>query len=73
MTSIDRVSQDYPLVGGLPTTTVTLVIGQTGSTLTTVTATGSMVWTPSIAATTPAGIACSITPVNESGTADRDF
>jgi hypothetical protein len=34
---------------------------------------GTLVWTPSVAARTSAGTACSATPVSESGAVDRDF
>ena len=62
---------------GVTRTTVTLrlgsVTGNGNSALRTPSTTGTMVWTPSAAATGPQGQACSTTPVSESGTADRDF
>lgn len=61
------------VVGGVTTTTITLVLGTPSMGMPTASGTGTMVWTPSVAAKTPSGIACSATPVSESGPADRDF
>lgn len=61
------------LVGGVTTTTITLVLGTPSMGMPTASGTGTMVWTPSTAAKTPSGTACSATPATESGTADRDF
>ncbi|TWG91133.1 hypothetical protein L615_008300000110 [Nocardioides sp. J9] len=62
-------------VDGTERTVVTIVLGavSSGSGLRTVTTTPSMVWSPSGAATSVAGGACSTTPVTETGGADRDF
>ncbi|WP_028657215.1 Ig-like domain-containing protein [Nocardioides sp. J54] len=62
-------------VDGADRTVVTIVLGtvSSGSGLRTVTTTPGMVWSPSGAATSPTGGACSTTPVTETGAADRDF
>lgn len=61
------------VVGGVSTTTVTLTLGSPNASMPTATNTGTMVWTPSALAKTPSGTACSVTPVSELGTLDRDF
>ncbi len=61
------------LVGGVTTTTVTLVLGTPSMGMPSTSANGTMVWTPSATARTPSGTACSISPANESGTLDREF
>lgn len=53
---------------------VTITLGaQTGGGTMTAPAAGTMVWTPSTAVRSQAGVACSTTPATESGTADKDF
>lgn len=62
-------------VDGINRTVVTIVVGTlaSGNGLRTVAAAPTMVWTPSTAATSVGGGACSATPVTESGPADRDL
>ena len=63
-------------VNGVPSTRITLTMGSvaSGSTsLRTVTATSTMQWTPSTAATDLSGLACSSALATETGAADREF
>ncbi|RHW26503.1 signal peptidase I [Nocardioides immobilis] len=64
-------------VNGVEHTVVTLTIGArasgTNSSLRTVSLTSALVWTPSSAARTADGFACSTAPVTETGTTDREF
>lgn len=61
-------------VSGTTRTVVTVQLGSvTGSGLKTVSGNATMTWTPSAAATDLSGNVCSVAPVTESGTADRDF
>lgn len=62
-------------VNGVTATRVTLTMGSqtSGSTLPTVSTPSVMVWTPSAAATNPAGRAASTTPTPETGASDREF
>lgn len=56
------------------TTTITITLGAISSgDLRSATATGTMRWTPSAAARTPGGTACSTTTAVESGAGDREF
>jgi chitinase len=61
------------VVNGVSTTSVTLTLGNPSASMPTVTGSGTMVWTPSVQAKTPAGIVCSAAPVSELGILDRDF
>ncbi|WP_425860846.1 Ig-like domain-containing protein [Arthrobacter sp. TWP1-1] len=61
---------------GIPRTviTVTLAAPTSGAgNLTTASTAVAMVWTPSSSVTSTSGVACSIAPIAESGTLDRDF
>ncbi|MDR6986932.1 signal peptidase I [Paenarthrobacter nitroguajacolicus] len=63
-------------VGGVPRTVVTVTLGSAasgGSGVRTAGAAVSMVWTPTSAVTTLTGAACSLAPLTEPGTVDRDF
>jgi hypothetical protein len=62
-------------VNGAPVTVVTITVGSlaNSATLRTVTATGTMIWSPSGSATDLSGTPCSTTPVSESGALDREF
>lgn len=61
-------------LNGKPVTVVTVRLGQSsGSGVRTASVAGTMVWTPSAAASSPAGVACSAAPVTETGALDRDF
>ncbi len=62
------------LVGGANVSVVTVTVGAlaSGSPPTTAVA-AQMVWTPAATATDLSGNPCSVTPVSESGTLDRDF
>jgi hypothetical protein len=53
--------------------TITIVFGTPSGTSSTVTAPGTMVWTPASGATDWAANACSTTNVSESGGADVEF
>lgn len=62
--------------GGVPRTVVTLVLGSAasgGAGVRTAGAAANMVWTPTSAVSSPAGVACSLAPLTEAGTLDRDF
>lgn len=60
--------------GGSTTTTITVTLGAiTSADLKTSTATGAMTWTPSAAARSTSGVACSTTAAVESGAGDRDL
>ena len=67
------VTASTTVVGGISTTTVTLVLGTPSMGMPTAASTGAMVWTPSTTARTPSGTFCSATPVTETGTVDREF
>lgn len=64
-------------VGGTPVTVVTVTVGQLvnggSGTLRAAGNAGTMIWTPSAAATDLAGAGSSNAPVSETGPADRDF
>ncbi len=63
-------------VGGIPRTVVTVVLGSAasgGAGVRTSGAAANMVWTPTSAVTSTAGIACSLAPLTEAGILDRDF
>lgn len=63
-------------VGGVPRTVVTVVLGSAasgGAGVRTAGAAANMVWTPTSAVSSPAGVACSLAPLTEAGTLDRDF
>ncbi|QIX28443.1 signal peptidase I [Nocardioides sp. JQ2195] len=64
-------------VDGVERTTITLRLGAMASgksnSLRTVSLPSTMVWSPSASARTPDGIACSVAPASETGTADREF
>ncbi|MFF2842584.1 Ig-like domain-containing protein [Paenarthrobacter sp. NPDC057981] len=63
-------------VSGVPRTVVTVVLGTVvsgGSGVRTAGAAAAMVWTPTAAVTSLAGTACSLAPLTEPGTLDRDF
>ncbi|MGI8524454.1 MAG: Ig-like domain-containing protein [Nocardioides sp.] len=62
-------------VAGVSVTVVTVTLGTTtgGANITTATQTGTMTWTPSTAARTLGGVACSATAATESGTLDKDL
>lgn len=53
--------------------TITITVGTASGAVTTAAGAATMTWTPSNAATDPAGNACSTTTANESGAADLDF
>ncbi|MFC7787728.1 Ig-like domain-containing protein [Microbacterium sp. MAHUQ-60] len=63
------------MVNGTAVTVVTVTVGAptNSGTLRTVTATGTMVWSPSGSATDLSGAPCSTAPVSESGALDREF
>ncbi|NUS53218.1 MAG: Ig-like domain-containing protein [Nocardioidaceae bacterium] len=60
-------------VNGVTATVVTITLGTPSGNLVTVSGTQTLRWTPSATARTPGGVAASVAPVAESGTADRDF
>lgn len=62
-------------VDGVQRTVVTLVVGTlaSGNGQRTVSASSTMVWTPSTAATSVTGAACAAATATESGVADREF
>lgn len=63
-------------VGGVPRTVVTVVLGAAasgGAGVRTSGAAATMVWTPTSAVTSTAGVACSLAPLSEPGALDRDF
>ncbi|MET1058209.1 MAG: Ig-like domain-containing protein [Nocardioides sp.] len=60
-------------VGGVQVTVVTITLGTPASSLSTASTNGAMRWTPSTAATSLAGLACSSAIATETGTNDRDF
>jgi hypothetical protein len=61
-------------VNGVQVTVVTITLGTpTASAFSDDTATGTLTWFPSTAATTPAGLPCRAAAAAESGTSDRDF
>ena len=61
-------------MNGVQVTVVTITLGTpTASALSDDTATGTMTWFPSTAATTPTGLACTAAAAAESGTTDRDL
>jgi hypothetical protein len=62
-------------VGGVQVTVVTVTLGSTaqGSNLRTSAVVGAMTWVPSASAASTTGVACSTSPVTESGTADQDL
>ncbi|YCK79797.1 Ig-like domain-containing protein (plasmid) [Arthrobacter sp. D3-18] len=63
-------------VGGIPRTVVTVVLGSAASGSAGVRTSGAaanMVWTPTSAVSSPAGVACSLAPLTEAGSMDRDF
>jgi signal peptidase I len=76
-TTIDAtMTASTQTVQGVPRTVVTLTLGNVvsgASSLRTVSATGTMVWTPLAAVTNTSGTATSTAPVRETGTLDRDF
>ncbi|MGN6251042.1 MAG: Ig-like domain-containing protein [Marmoricola sp.] len=63
-------------VAGQQVTVVTVTLGsvtQGGGSLRQTSTAGTTSWTPSAAARTPSGVACSTTAVSETGTADQDL
>lgn len=62
-------------VNGQTVTTVTITVGSliSGGALRTVTAGGTMHWSPSATATDLSGVRCSTAPVSETGALDREF
>lgn len=60
--------------GGTTTTTIVVTLGSsTSGDLKTSTTAGAMTWTPSAAARSTSGVACTTTPATESGASDRDL
>ncbi|MGF4044488.1 signal peptidase I [Paenarthrobacter nitroguajacolicus] len=63
-------------VGGIPRTVVTVLLGSVasgGAGVRTSGAAANLAWTPTSAVSSPAGVACSLAPLTEAGTLDRDF
>ncbi|ALV47967.1 signal peptidase I (plasmid) [Arthrobacter alpinus] len=63
-------------VGGLPRTVVTVILAAPASgagSLRTSTTSPAMVWTPTSSVTSTSAVPCSLAPITESGTLDRDF
>jgi len=63
-------------VGGVPRTVVTVTLGTVAggaSSLRTYATPAAMVWSPTAAVTSPAGVASSTAPATETGALDRDF
>ena len=61
-------------VNGVQVSVVTITLGTpTASAFSDDTVAGTMTWSPSAAATTPTGLACTAATAAESGTTDRDF
>ncbi|SEE85184.1 signal peptidase I [Arthrobacter alpinus] len=63
-------------VGGLPRTVVTVTLAAPASgagSLRTSTTSPAMVWTPTSSVSSTSAVPCSLAPITESGTLDRDF